>query len=56
MKIADVNIELSYVFATTQVYENSYVSYFQSLRINQDFLLAIKCDKYIKVLIELMRQ
>ena len=25
-------------------------------RINQDFLLAIKCDKYIKVLIELMRQ
>mgnify|MGYP000402731975 CR=1 FL=1 len=43
-------------FATTEVCVNSYVSYFQSLRINQAFLLAITCDKYIKVLIELMIQ
>ena len=29
---------------------------FPITRINQDFLLAINCDKYIEVLIELMRQ
>ena len=37
--IADVNIELSYVFATTEVCVDSYVSYFQLLESTKIFCL-----------------